>query len=1209
MTTLSHNRILANHTNAIREAVLTATVQRASTQIRLLSQTRQGRGTLSLTGPYEGAADRTLEIEILEGDGAALRPSTPIISGVGNGVLTVTAVESSAVTETVTFHLASGESAATSAELAFAGVTLRAKATGPGGNALTLSVTRNLTLSDPVGATLADLTEGTTVLPDARWDFGAVAATDASIPLTAPRLVFAGFPGVHRHWRAWTAGAWVYSIDPALPYAIPANTAVQAVTGDYTLTLTNGTVTETYTAVTVYDFLTAVQGRSALVEVIGTVAADAAPGGMAVTDITLRTDAYALPVIAEITGTEGSRTLADLTIAADAVTENLILTARANTAMAPASWSVVGGASGTLPDAVTGVAYAHDASPAAFTIPAATVPPESQGRIWSKVSLVNRTEGAPLPSVCVNPLALGARASAKSITFTYTPRSTSAGCDCTSMSPPRLSAACLGLTPGGSAMALDAAYQSRLESLYDWRGAFMGSQSALTTPALNARWAAQDMDLCDQITAAFADVLGQIYESSDALSGWDAELSQMEGEMDALSGGAGVSSPDLAIGTAVGAMVRQPLSGALYRLARVVFNEAASGDDTPVLAAGMAVGDVGINISTNYKYQLASCTTGIAQEDGGWATTTQETLIALPPLTDFSGGAVGTTFELEQYTSYNSEGYPLSKVTSIWIVMGPVQTTALATDRAAITVLPRLDSGWNTGAGSTTTTTTTVEWIKDSASRDVANTEVATWTCLGLPADLSLSANVSQLARRYQARVDALLPIAGIVPKSNASSGGGGCWRDLETTGWWVESSGKYLPAFTNEPYVSCVLVDGEPETTMEFGFAILTPCAERLLAGDSVTISIDGAMTGAYAEGDTFTIPIVGAAPAPFSGGAAGSTVRTWAVSGSVGGAYPDWSWDPADPDPYAGGPLDATLTAGGIPFEVGDRISVALEGGVLRWRDSGDLTWTEGDLSDDLDLDDGLTLTAVPGAAPSFVAGDTWTYRASATYGTAQLRQPREGAAFAWDGATVTLSLDLGSVQSLECLLLALHTLPSTATIEINGGDADATDWTLEPDWLAGPILIPLPEATTARYLEIVITGTGSGAEIGWLWAGVPWAPTTGVSSLQHIRQYGLTRGSGRNPSALYSGCGTGGRWAWELSAGAALPPGDVASLTALLDHVAAQGLEWVCLVPDIDQPASATLAQIDADAVTFTEELGYYLDGAALASVDLPFRAVLR
>lgn len=1204
MSILSVQRILGNHTNVIRDAVITATAQRASTQIRLINQSRQGRGSMQVAGPFTGAGDRALEIEILSGTGAALRPSTPVVRGVGNGSLTITGVEASAVPESVTFTLLSTGDAATAAELPLAGVTLRAKATGAAGNALTLSVTRNLTLSDPVGATLADLAAGTSELPDARWDFGATPATASTIPPNATRLQFDGYPTVHRHWRAWVDGVWAYFLDPALPYAIPADTAVRAVTGGYTLTLSNGSTTETYSAVTVYGFLTAVQGRSALVEVIGVVAPDAAPGGMAVTDISLRTDAYALPVIASIKGAYGSPLLEGLTIAPDAVTENLIVTARANTALAPASWSVVGAASGTLPDAVTGAPYAH--GPVAFTIPAAEVPAEVQGRIFARTNFTSRGTGEALPSVCVNPVVLGARASAKSITFTYTARPLTAGCDCTTMGAPRLSSTCLGLTPGGSSMALDAAYQNRLESLYDWRATFMGSQSDLSPPH-EVRWAVQDMDLCDQITAAFADTLALIYTSGDALAGWDAELSRLQSELSALSSGLGEPAADLLVGLTVGTLARHPLTGRLYRLTRVVAHAAAAGDETPAISSSMTVGTAGVNPLNNGVYQLINATSKVWQESGDYVESAIGALTSMPALGDFSSSA-GATFTLEKTLTWNSEGYPLTKETSTWVYQGAVQTLSLATELGALTAIPRLDAGWNTNPGTTTTTTTTTSWTDGTPA--LANTEVATWTCLGLPADLRGSANVAQLARRYQARMDALLPLAGLVPKSDASSASGdGCWRDQpDASAWWVEASGGYLPAFTNEPYVSCRGTPEEPVSTQEFGFAILTPCPGRLKPGDSVTITIDGAMTGAYAEGDSFTIPIVGAADAPFTGGAAGSTVHTWAVAGSVGGTYPDWAWDPSDPDPYAGGPLDATLTAGGIPFEVGDTLSVALEGGELRWRDAGG-TWTEGDLSTAHDLDDGLTLTAVSGAAPSFVAGDTWTFRAAATHGPDQLRQPRDGAAFAWDGATVTLSIDLGSVQPLECLLIALHTLPETAFIEIRGGTADATDWVTFMEWSAGPILEPLPSDVTARYLEIEISGAGSGAEIGWLWAGVPWRPTTGVSSLQHIRQYGLTRGSGRNPSALYSGRGTGGRWTWDLASGGALPASDVVTLTTLLDHVAEQGLEWVCLVPDIAHPESATLAQIDADQVTFTEELGYYLDGAILTSVDLPFRAVLR
>ena len=263
----------------------------------------------------------------------------------------------------------------------------------------------------------------------------------------------------------------------------------------------------------------------------------------------------------------------------------------------------------------------------------------------------------------------------------------------------------------------------------------------------------------------------------------------------------------------------------------------------------------------------------------------------------------------------------------------------------------------------------------------------------------------------------------------------------------------------------------------------------------------------------------------------------QTWAVSGSVGGAYPDWLWNPSAPSAYTAGPVDATLAPGGIPFEQGDAIRLSVEGGQLRWRRDGG-AWTLADLyGGAVSLGNGLSLTAVPGPAPSFLAGDTWSFRAAATYGPDRLRQPREGQALEWIGASVTLNVDLGTSTPIEAVLIALHTLPGTAAVTIRGGVAAANEWTLTPAWTAGPMLAMAPAGTQARYLSLQVTGAGAGAAIGWLWGGVPWAPTTGVSSMQHVRQYGLTRAGGRNPTALYRGRGTGGNWAWSLDAEAAL------------------------------------------------------------------------
>ena len=1214
MSSLSVNRILANHANVVREAVITASAQRPAGAPRLVGQSRQGRGGMALTGDYQGATDSLIDIEVTAGSGSQLRTTAPLISGVGNGQLDVTAVDVTAVPETVTFRLAGAGDPATRAQLAFFGVTLLAREAGAAGNAITLTVTRRLNLSAPIGATLAELPAGTVDLPDARWDFGAATATGPGLPLTAPRLLFTGYPAIHRHWRAWVDGVWVYRLDPALPYAVPANTAIRRVTGDYRLVLSDGTTTETYDAITHFEFLSAVRSRSALVEVVGAVAKDTAPGGMGMLDIQLRTDAYALPVIANIKGPDGKTYLDNVVVKPAALTENLLLTCRANTGAAPAKWSVVGGASGTLPDAETGKRY--PGGPVAFTIPAVPLPPQT-APITTKVSLVGRAEGEPQTSVCL--LArTGAKATAKSVTFIYT-RRPSTDCDCTTLPMPKPNPFCLGVDDGGNGMALDPDYLSRLQALYDWRADFQGTQADTSVPT-DAKWAQQDMDLCDQAVGLLAATLEQIYAEDDALAGWDAEFTRLKSEFGPMAGVGRVAPAAIAVGMAVGALGQNPLNRYTYQLARVQSFMAPAGGDAPVLLAkDMAVGTVGLNPINQRAYRLDACV--FFSEHPEWTPGGDEAQSTLKVVPDFvnwdwptGGGAVtrrvvaGSTYEVidGRYVYYDT-GY---NITFTDLGEAGQGGATVQRDLATLTTPVNLSGAWKTTDGATFTLST-------QYPGDNAGSERSTWICRGLPADLNANVAVDQLARRYQARMDAVLTLAGIVPKSDASSGGGdGCWRDPGDPFYWEDDSGVYLPAFNNSAYVSCAIgcgvlaKEGDSYSTQEFGFGLAVDCIEALKVGDKFTITINGGTSGPYAEGDTFTIPVIGALPARFAGGAEGSSVQTWAVSGTVGGAYPDWPWDPTAPTPYTAGPLDATLAPGGIPFELGDQIRVALEGGTLRWRrDAG--AWTAGDLydPDGQDLGDGLTLRAVPGAAPSFLTGDAWRFQALATHGPDRLRQPREGQAFAWDGDVVDLTLDLGSVQPIEALLLALHTLPPTATVEVFGGELAADEWAATIPWNAGPMLKPLAGNLTARYLTLFITGAGAGASIGWLWAGVPWAPTAGVSSLQQIRQYGLSRGAGRNPSARYSGRGTGGRWAWELSADAALLPDDVAGLLTLLDHVAEQGLEWVCLVPDIRQPATATLAQIDADAVTLTEELGYWLDGAALTSVELPFRAVLR
>jgi hypothetical protein len=469
---------------------------------------------------------------------------------------------------------------------------------------------------------------------------------------------------------------------------------------------------------------------------------------------------------------------------------------------------------------------------------------------------------------------------------------------------------------------------------------------------------------------------------------------------------------------------------------------------------------------------------------------------------------------------------------------------------------------------------------------------------------------LSQLVRRYSANMDHVLTVAHIVPKPDASSStvaGDGCWRDPGHDFGWVDDEGNYLTIFNNEPYVSSKLVMGEPQSTKEFGIGVVTDCAHRLLEGDKIVIKINGA--GASSSAADIVIPVIAAAAAQFSGGADGDSTQTWTVRSATHGSLPDWRRLMGSTVPHAVGALTVRLSDGAIAWEVGDAISVSLEGGTLRWRrDEG--AWNTGQIfGSGLDLGDGLTLIASPGAAPSFVAGDAWRFRAVATYGTSRLRAPVPGQAFAWDGDTVAIDIDidLGAAMDIESVLLALHTLPPGALITIL--DVDGA-WSVSPARRDGAILVVLPKGSAARYVRINITATGAGASIGWIFVGRSWEPTVGASELTMNRRYGLARGEGLNLTALYRGRGSGGRWKWDLNNGGALIGENADDLVALVDYVNEHGLQPVCLVPDLRRPERATMAVIDADEISFVEYMNWQTEGirAPVVSVDLPFRAVI-
>lgn len=1201
---ISCNRILANHTNQVREAAIAVSAQRASTDLRLIASSRTGGGRMTLAGSYTGAADTDIDVEIVSGSGA-LRASAPTINGVGNGTLAITALGVGAVPETYTFTLLDAGTPDVAAELDFFGVVLAARAPGAAGNALSLTVTRNLTDTPLPYATLDAITAGTDTLDGPEWDWAQPPATGAGIPGGALRMRFERFPAVHRAWKVWDAGRFVYRLDPAPAFDIPADTRVLAVSGDYTLELSDGVDTEVYTnIVTVYDFVTQIEARSALVEVRGIIARDTAPGGMAVTDIPLRTDAHALPIKSGVRAT-AFRGLDDIAVAGAAPTENITLAFLGRSGDGGGAWSVTGGVSGALPNASTGVPYTH--GPVSFTIPALAAPAGTTARISAVVSLTSRTEEEGLPAICFKPLRLGVAATDKSVTFTYRKRPP-ADCVCENMPPLHVSDACLGLTDGGSAMALDTEYQSRLETLYEWQADFISSNVALSPEDGGSflRSDQTDILLARGVTNVLATALAEIYADAGARAAWDAYLSDLQAALNLYQGTLG--SVDTAIqattwtadvGVTAGTYIKPTTAnGTLYLVVKTGVlgsTEPAWGSVSNPIADGSAV------LEAQAPYWESGAVVAldkVIQPGNGrrYIVTTGGTTDATEPYWPTSGEIADNTVTWAHHTLSGTAitiGSALTAIKYNAYEAYPGQWVAPFNMMLGGTILR-----FGSGSGI------------DAASAEANRDALIAYFQQALSA--GLTGTVDPFIDAVSASMDHCRALAGIVPKSDASgAGGSSCWRDdPAATHWWVDESGEYLPAFTNKPYVSVTRDEtGKIVSTREFGFGLVTPCEHRLKPGDAFTVTIRGAANSyAYAEGDTITIPVVSAAAAPFTAGADGDPTQTWTVRGSVAGALADWLYDPGAPAAYNDGEITAELAPGGIPFQVGDAIRIAIEGGRLRWRRDGG-AWTEGDLYDVAhDLGDGLTLTAQAGAAPSFVEGDAWAYRAVAKYGASRMRSPRIGQAFEFAGSGVVIDVDFGAIAPIEAVLIALHTLPAGATATVAGGDAAPDEWSVSPDVQHGAILAVPPAGASARYLRVTVSGAGAGAAIGWLWAGVGWQPTVGASDLVLSRAYGLTRGAGINPAGLYRGRGQGGRWSWRVDDGGALFDAELDALMTLLDHVAENGLEPVALVPDIRVPSRTSVAILDADSVELADNMNWQTSQRAV-SLDLPFRAVLQ
>jgi len=457
---------------------------------------------------------------------------------------------------------------------------------------------------------------------------------------------------------------------------------------------------------------------------------------------------------------------------------------------------------------------------------------------------------------------------------------------------------------------------------------------------------------------------------------------------------------------------------------------------------------------------------------------------------------------------------------------------------------------------------------------------------------------VEQLLRRYSARMDYVRTLAGIVPKSDPSSGdAGGCWVDHGGDWWWIDTSGRYLPAFTNEGYVSCKRNKdtGKPESTREFGFGLVVACPERLKKGDEITLrilTVDAQRP--YKVGDEALVQTIGAAAAWLTGGIDGTDVQTWRVLGSSSGALPDYivPTDGTAAPLYAQAGLGLHMALGGIPFALGDAFSLAVEAGAFRWRSNGGAWSAFMDIPPDgqVCLSDGLYAAFDAGAAPSFVPGDAYAFAVHQPWAASHV-QDAQARAWGWEGSEASMTLELGAAQSIEAIALARYSLPAGATVAVEVSQ-DGLLWSapLALDVTRAVAVAFFDLAMAARWLRLSVTDAPGGS-IGWLWCGQPLATEHHASGCERLRRWASTRGNGLNAAALYAGAGTGWKLAWD---NALLEP-DVAALLRMGDWAQAHD-EPLIFVPHPLHGADASLVRWGADALQVSDLHAYQGDSDA-------------
>ena len=1175
---LSALGVSATNTVASRDYARTDTVAKA------------GGGVVSLSGAYTGSADITLDVEIFDDGGTTRRVSAPEFSGVGNGVMSDLTAAGTVDAQTFVVTLEDLGTETRFARLPFQSATLVAVASGDAGNDLSLSVdSTGMTVTATDFAVQVAMSSGSNDFVGDEWNFGAVTLNpDGTVPATAPRIRFGMDPQVYRPYRQWRAGAWHYGFSPAPVRSVAAGTVVYAVSGTHSISITNGTTTDTLTGiVTLYDALTEIRDNATLVTVEGAIVNDLRPGGQGITELSVQTRPYVATQTAE--GTEYIKDAGvDVSVSTAAPTEVLTIKCTSAAENGAESWSVRGQVSGLLGTATTAEAFSGGAY--GFTIPTVPAPPMPPSSSISTNLITTRTDPASRPVLCVEDLIAGALAKAKTYRFVY--RTRPADCDCDSADiEGGPNSDYLGVAPEEVDAMSEASRIIRVQRLTSFVRSFVRSNTSI----IGSGAAASDVAFANAAAQLFAKALADIAGGDLSWPAWAADTAIAEdvvreptvdnGYRYAYSGGTTDSTeptwPTTLGGTvADGTGTWTNIGAKPYAMWDAAFTELQN--DLWVLRGRSNPDAVGDSVGHVWSASFPADTAGrivYPTVRNGHAYISEE-----------AGGGTGGGTE----PTWPTTGGTVTDGNIVWRDLGAYWTASTYKEAGAL-MNPYTGRIYVCTTAGTTGSSEPV-W---TGRQDVAITDgFVVWTPINsaMGVDLSAEPSDAQIAR-YTSALNDVRAAAGISPDfDSAGLDGNNIWRDHGLTAWF-ESEDGLLPLQPGYYYHSARLLPDEfgrlvPVSTQEFGVGIDAPC-NPFADGDTLEIIIDleGIPRATYQQGDVITVQVNRATPMVASGGQTGDDTLTWTVIGDADGRLADYALDLTALAGYSDSGLAFEITPGTVPFALGDAYTFRVEGARAQWRIDGG-SWTGPvDVDGSVSLSSGLSAVFTSGAAPSWVTGDRWTFAVRAANGAVRSLTPT-GGRLEWSGSTV-IQLTPENPADVDGILFADHAIPADAVITLTGSDDGFATTPLSKTitWSAGHLWMPI--ATPRDAYRISVDTSGS---VAWVFAGTPFEAqlTNGNTELGRLtRRYrlpGLGRRAGNGVSVEH----------------AALAKASVDELLQSLGHACSEDRRTLAVLIGAGTPEPA-LVRVTLDSIDVADTFGHQPQASArLLSLSMELEA---